>query len=66
MGFAAMLADEYILIFLLAISGGSVRHNSIELLFLTSSSVILLGFSSGLDVINSSTAASPLRCAKYY
>jgi hypothetical protein len=44
---------------LYAISSGSVRRNSINLLFLSSSSVILLGFSSGLVVINSSTAASP-------
>ena len=44
-----------------AISSGSVRRNSIELLFLSSTSVILLGFSSGLEVINASTAASPVR-----
>ncbi len=31
-GFAAMLADEQIPIFLLAVSSGSVRRNSIELL----------------------------------
>jgi hypothetical protein len=37
------------------ISGGRI---SIEHLLLTSSSVILFGFGSGLDVINASTAAS--------
>jgi len=59
MGFAAMLADEYILIFLFAISSGSVRRNSIRLKFLSSSSVILLGFSSGLDIIKSQHSSKP-------
>jgi hypothetical protein len=48
-GFSAMLAEEYVLIFLFAISSGPSCRNSIELLFLSSSSVILLGCSSGLD-----------------
>jgi hypothetical protein len=61
MGFVAMLADEYILIFLFAIGIGSITRNSIELLCLTSSLVILVGFSSVLDVINTGTAASPVR-----
>jgi hypothetical protein len=37
--FAALLADEYILMFLFAISSDSVRRNSIRLYFLSSSSV---------------------------
>jgi len=54
-----MLADELNLSFLFAISIGSVRRNSIELLFLTSSSVILLGFSTGLDNIKSQHSSKP-------
>jgi hypothetical protein len=48
MGFAAMLANESILIFLFAISSGSGGRNSIQLLSLTSTSVILLGYCTGL------------------
>lgn len=38
-GFAAMLADEYVLIFLFTISSGPGRTFSIELLYITSTSV---------------------------
>ncbi|MEO7310719.1 MAG: hypothetical protein ABIX01_09985 [Chitinophagaceae bacterium] len=48
------------------ISSGSVRRNSNELLYLSSSAVILLGFSSRLNIIKSSTAASPVRCKQFF
>ena len=35
MRFAAMLADEYVVIFSSLLSSGSVRRNSIRILFLT-------------------------------
>jgi len=60
-GLAAMLADEYILIFLFAISSSSVRRNSIGLLLLSSSSVILLGCGSGLDIIKFQHSSKPYR-----
>jgi len=59
MGFAAMLAEGYVLIFLFVISGGSVCRNSIKLLFLSSTSVILLGFSSGLTGIKYQHSSKP-------
>ena len=46
-----------------AISSGSVRRNSIQHLFLTSTSVILLGFSSVLDLIKSQHSSKPCTLA---
>jgi hypothetical protein len=63
MGFAAMLADEQILLFLFAIGSGSSRRNSIGFLFLSSSAVILLGFGYGLDIIKYQHSSKPLTLA---
>lgn len=52
-------AEVQVINFLFTISSGFGRRNSVELLFLSSSSVIILGCSSMLDIINSSTAARP-------
>jgi len=49
-GFAAMLADEYILIFLFAISSSSSRRNPIWLLVVNFIIIFSISSGSGLDV----------------
>jgi len=61
MGFAAMLADEQILIFLFAISSGSVRPNSVGLLVVNLYFYFFMGFSSGLDKQQCQPAQIPVR-----
>jgi hypothetical protein len=50
MGFAAMLADEYILTFLFAISSSSSRRNSIWLFVVNFINIFSISSGSGLDV----------------
>jgi hypothetical protein len=65
-GLAIWRCDEYILIFLFAISSSSGLTFTIELLLLSSSSVILLGFSSGLDEHKFQHSSKPLTlCAMF-
>ncbi|RZL44596.1 MAG: hypothetical protein EOP00_19530 [Pedobacter sp.] len=52
--------------FYFAISSSFGRRNSIELLSLSSTSVIHCGFGSGLETMNPSTAASRARCASFF
>jgi uncharacterized membrane protein len=61
MWFAAMLADEQIIIFLFSISSSSGRRNAIGFCSYLSSSLILLGFSSGLTIIKFQHSSKPYR-----
>jgi hypothetical protein len=58
-GFAAMLADEYILIFLFAINSSSSRRNSIWLFVVNFIYIFSISSGSGLDIIKFQHSSKP-------